>query len=212
MAEKVLFLPCPECDASIEIEPNTKFTVCVYCASVVEVYRDEEGDLVGRVVEAGTLSPGDGQVIAERLEQQAGKIREIIEDKRARVAKVTKEMNDEEERDISLLPSARKRNANIFILLMVILLAIAAGNLFNRSGDQGSMLGISIFTVVVFLGVLTWVVLTYFSKGGGDRVKVIRFNYQQELEQLTNATREEINKLEERLDLTERQIQRLNGG
>ncbi len=210
MAEKVLFLPCPECDASIEIEPTTKVTVCVYCASVVEVYRDEEGDLVGRVVDGSTLSHEDGQVIAARLEQQAGKIREIIADKRARVNKVAKDIKEEERRDISLLPSFSKRNANIFILLMVILLAVAAGNLFNRSGAQSGMLWVSIFTVVVFLGILAWVLFTYFSRGGENRASVIRFNYKQELDQLTTATREEIEKLEERLKLTESQIERLN--
>jgi hypothetical protein len=209
MAEKVLFLPCPECEASIEIDEATKTTVCVYCASVVEVYRDEEGDLVGHVVEASTLSPEGSQAIAARLQDQAGKIRELIADKRARVDKVAREMKEEERRDISLLPSAQKRNSNILILLIVILLAVVAGNLFNRSGDQGSVMGISIFTIVVFLGVLAWVIFTYFSRGGENRASVIRFNYQQELEQLTNTTREEIAKLEERLNLTERQIERL---
>ena len=118
-------------------------------------------------------------------------------------------MREEEKRDISLLPSAKKRNSNILILLMVILLAVGAGNMFNRGANPGETLAISIFTIVVFLGVLAWVIFTYFSKGGENRASVIRFNYTQELDQLTNATRDEIHKLEERLNLTEAQIQRL---
>jgi ABC-type multidrug transport system fused ATPase/permease subunit len=154
----------------------------------------------------GNLSPEDRQDILKTLHSQLTLFEKTLQTKRTRLESVSRDMKAQAEREVSLLPSVTRRNANIAIISALVLLAVLSANL---AGNGGQITSISIFTIVVFIGIMLWMLATYFTSRRDVRVTEIRRQYQQEFEQIAQDTTEEVTKLEKSIELARRQISRL---
>lgn len=205
MVSKSLFLACPKCQAPIEVESEGQMVVCVLCDTISKVDHDEEENLELRPYK-GNLSPEDRGGILKVLHSQLNLFEKTLNSKRSRLQSVSRDMKAQAEREVSLLPSVTRRNANIAIISSLVLLAVLGANL---AGNGGQITSISVFTIIVFIGIMLWMLATYFTSRRDIRVTEIRRQYQQEFEQISQDTTEEIARLEKSIELAKRQINRL---
>ncbi|MDD5371467.1 MAG: hypothetical protein PHQ40_20505 [Anaerolineaceae bacterium] len=205
MALPTFTLPCPECQAPVEFEEQSQHIVCIYCDSFLRVAEDEEENLLLQV-EPEPVSVEQRQAIINNLQNRLSEWQKALDEKRKKLTKVTQEMKGQEEREVSLLPNPSRRNGNIAIISAMVLLGVFAANLL---GSGGQITGLSIFTVVVFIAIMAWMVFTFFSSKREDHIRAIRLRYKQEFEQITDESSHAIEVLEQTIDLSQQQIDRL---